>query len=83
VVGSWRRWRSVEGCASEGDRSAVIGSVGEVGEHLGARATLLEGSTGPEEHWRRQSMGRRPRQQRRWPARSYNSPCGGQWHGGA
>jgi hypothetical protein len=33
----------------------VVGSVGEVGNHLRAQATLLEGSTGPEEHWRRRS----------------------------
>jgi hypothetical protein len=37
----------VEGCTGEGGRSAVVGSVGEVDEHLGAQATLLEGSTGP------------------------------------
>jgi hypothetical protein len=33
----------------------VVGSVGEVGKHLRAQATLLEGSMGPEEHWRRRS----------------------------
>jgi hypothetical protein len=66
-----------------GGRSAVDGSVGEVSEHLGAQATLLEGSTGPEEHQRRRSMGRRPLQRRRRPARCYNSPCRGQWRGDA
>jgi hypothetical protein len=53
VVGSRRRWRLMDGCAGEGGRPAVIGSVGEVGEHLRARAMLLAGSTGPEEHRRR------------------------------
>jgi hypothetical protein len=45
----------VEGCAGEGGGATIIGSVGEVGEHLRARATLLVGSTGPEEHRSRQS----------------------------
>jgi hypothetical protein len=40
----------VKGCASEGGRPAVVGSVGEVGENLKARATLLAGSMGSEEH---------------------------------
>jgi hypothetical protein len=62
MAGSRRRWRSVEGCVGEGGRPAVVGSVGEVGEHLGARVTLLEGSTGLEEHRRRRSMGKQPRQ---------------------
>jgi hypothetical protein len=56
VAGSWRRWRSVEGCTCEGGQPAVVGSVGEVGEHLRARATLLVGLTGLEEHRRRRSM---------------------------
>jgi hypothetical protein len=73
----------VEGCVGEGGRPAVVVSVGEVDEHLRARATPLEGSTGPEEHLRRRSMGRQPRQQRRWPAQCYNSPYGGQRRGGA
>jgi hypothetical protein len=47
MVGSQRRWRSVEGCAGEGGRPAVVDSVGEVGEHLRARAMLLAVSTGP------------------------------------
>jgi hypothetical protein len=83
MAGWRRRWLSVEGCAGEGGRSAVVGSVGEVSEHLRSRSTLLAGSMGPEEHRRQRSMGRRPRQQRRRPARCYNSPCGGQWRGGA
>jgi hypothetical protein len=33
----------------------VVGSVGEVGEHLRARATLRVGWMGPEEHQRRRS----------------------------
>jgi hypothetical protein len=45
----------VEGCADEEGRSAVVGLVGEVGEHLRAPATLLVGSTGLEEHRRRRS----------------------------
>jgi hypothetical protein len=70
-----------EGCAGEGVRSVVVGSVGEVREHLRARAMLLAGSTGPEEHQRRQSTGRRPRQRRRQPTRCYNGTCegGAQW----
>jgi hypothetical protein len=55
VVGSWRRWQSMDGCADEGGRPTVVGLVGEVSEHLRAWATLLAGSTGPEEHRRRRS----------------------------
>jgi hypothetical protein len=55
VAGSRRRWWLVEGCAGVGGQPTVVGSVGEVGEHLRARVTLLAGSTGPEEHWRRRS----------------------------
>jgi hypothetical protein len=51
-----------EGCAGEGGRPAVFGLVGEVGEHLRAREMLLAGSTGLEEHRRRWSTGRQPRQ---------------------
>jgi hypothetical protein len=73
----------VEGCASERGPPVVVGSVGEVGEHLRARAMLLAGLTGLEEHQRRRSTGRQPRQQRRQSAQCYNSPCRGQWRGGA
>jgi hypothetical protein len=73
----------VEGCASEGGPPVVVGSVGDVDEHLRAQAMLLVGLTGLEEHQRRRSTGRRPRQQRRRSARCYNSPCRGQWRGGA
>jgi hypothetical protein len=83
MVGSWRRWRSVEGCVGEGCQPGDVVSVGEVVQHLRARAMPLEGSTGLEEHRRRRLMGRRPFQRRRWPARCYNSPYGGQWCGGA
>jgi hypothetical protein len=72
-----------EGCAGEGVPPVVVGSVGEVSEHLRARAMLLAGSMGPEEHQRRRSTGRRPRQRRRRLTRCYNGPCEGQWHGGA
>jgi hypothetical protein len=72
-----------EGCAGVGGWPAVVGSVGEVGDHLRARVMLLVGSTGPEEHRRRRSTGRRPRPRRRRLTRCYNGPCGGQWCGGA
>jgi hypothetical protein len=39
--------------ATCGGRPAVVGSVGEVGEHLRARAMLRVGWMGPEEHQRR------------------------------
>jgi hypothetical protein len=56
MAGSRRRWRSGRGGRRWGGQPAVAGSVGEVGEHLKARATLLAGSTGPEEHQRWRSM---------------------------
>jgi hypothetical protein len=52
---SWRQWRSGGGVRRWGGWSAVVGSVGEVGEHLRARVTLQVGSMGPEEHRRRWS----------------------------
>jgi hypothetical protein len=42
-----------EGCTGEAGRPAIVASVGDVGEHLRARVTLLVGSTGPVEHRRR------------------------------
>jgi hypothetical protein len=37
VAGSRRRWQSVEGCAGEGGRPAIVGSISEVGGVDGAK----------------------------------------------